>query len=131
MPPACRRSSAGRSSLRLRPPPAAGFTIARKFCPKFRSPLFLWKTSRSNQPVSRLQAHHCRPPYRFADFFREPLSLDLHRGCSGEIFFPDQISADTFEIGQAAISSRDLFQQLAVEPLILVQAQNENQCFVP
>ena len=33
-PPACRRSRAGPSSLRVRPPPAAGFTIARYVCPK-------------------------------------------------------------------------------------------------
>src|SRR6202023_2499021 len=83
-PPACRRSKAGLSSLRLRPPPAAGFTIARYFRPKVPNP---WLDDQvfsaviqlaANQLHGRSQPHHCALSCRLSDFLGQDLPLDLH-----------------------------------------------------
>src|SRR5437660_7325197 len=78
MPPAFRRSRTGPKSLPLRPPPAAGFTIARWFCAKVSSSdkdFYL----RLRGTRSGLEVDNCRPLEEFPDLFGEQLTLDFHR----------------------------------------------------
>src|SRR5450432_2744354 len=77
----------------------------------------------------RLESHNGSLVHRFTNLFRQYLPLDLHRCGPRKIFLPHQISAHTLEIRQAAVARRDFLQQFAVEALVLLQPQNQDQAF--
>src|SRR5579859_886198 len=96
--PACRaRSSAGPASFPQRPPPAAGFTIAKKRSFTFEP------ACHPMDAVRQSQWHHGFAVEAFANLRPQFHALDFHGGGKREVPLPNKAAADAFVINQAAI----------------------------
>src|ERR1700683_1114808 len=94
------RSSAAAASLPQRPPPAAGFTMAKKR--EFTTSVLRSRhLARESQRQDRLAAE-C-----FPNLLGQFSALDLQRSGPREIGAPDQISADAFVIQQPPVTFRE------------------------
>ena len=88
------RSSAAGASLPQRPPPAAGFTMAKKFA---------ILSARRRDDHSGTTASRPQP---VANLFGQLAALDFQRSGARKIALPDQIAADALVIQQAAGCAR-------------------------
>ena len=89
----------GTSIFAPRPPPAAGFTIARK---DSLTPIRL--TRFVDRWRSRLESHNRFSFHALANVFGQFLPLDLHGSGAGKILVPHQICAHAFEIRQPPVA---------------------------
>src|SRR5216683_2885057 len=110
--PAARiRSRAGPSSLRLRPPPAAGLMIARYF------------------PGNSELFHRRLAVEGITNFICQFSALDFHRSGAREILIPQHTSRNPFVVWQCAVARSDIFLDGLGEILVQVRMHHQHQRF--
>src|SRR5579862_7284872 len=106
------RARAGPASFADRPPPAAGFTIAKK-----RSIETLY-ISRPTRPTDRTsQRFHNGGAVKFREALRQDISFYLQRCRERKVVFKDDDAVNAFVVQQSSIQKRNRFFQLVVEHL--------------
>src|ERR1700749_3376423 len=113
-------ASAGPASFADRPPPAAGFTIAKK-----RSIETLNVSRTSGRKTSR-RFNDART-VECCEAFRQYVPLYFKRCRARKIFFEDHDSMNAFVVEQAPVQKRNRLFQLVVVALSIFQMDDEQQ----
>src|SRR6266852_5750641 len=106
-----KRSRAGPSSLRLRPPPAAGLMIAR-YLPG-NSELF----------------HRRAAVDEVANLVGEFSAFNLHRSGAGKVFIPEHVTCNPFVVRQTAVPRSNIVLDGLRELLVQIGMHNQDQRF--
>src|ERR1700730_7932102 len=124
MPPSRSRANAGPASFAERPPPAAGFTIAKNL--SFNGPSV---SLCSSVFIDRTHSHWQNRfrAVQLAQSLRQDVPLYLERSCTRKIFLVHHDSMNALVVKQPAIEQRDAFAQLFGQRLARLQVNHEHQ----
>src|ERR1700722_19228416 len=114
------RASAGPASFEDRPPPAAGFTIAKK-----RSIETLCVSRNSERTTSQRLDHGSAVESR--ELFRQYVPLYLKRCRARKVLFKNHDSMNALVVEQTPVQERNRFLQLVVVALPIFQMDDEQQ----
>src|SRR5580704_13300533 len=134
MPPSRRRVRAGPASFAERPPPAAGFTIAKKRsmeCGKLPSiynfPKNLPpKCQPSEVAATTSQRLHGGSTIELCQTLRQSVPFYLKRSRAGKVFFVQHDSMNALVVQQAAVQERDALAQILGEGLAGIEMYHED-----